>query len=162
MELRLDEPLSSRTARVEDRIEASVFRPVRLEGVLAIPAGSRVRGYVRDAEPAHRPSKGGRLDLDFDTLYLGPDRLDLRVSVSRIAGDDGGGDDVGRKAGLGAALGAVIGGLFGGAKGAAIGIAVGGGGAVVATKGDEVELPAGTIVTVRLERPLTVPPPPSR
>src|SRR5258708_5847966 len=68
--VRLDEPLSSRTARREDRFEASVFRPVRSEGVLAIPAGARMRGIVRDVDPAQRPSKGGKLELDCDGLYL--------------------------------------------------------------------------------------------
>jgi hypothetical protein len=153
--LRLDQPLSSRTARSEDRFEASVLGPVRQDGILVIPAGTRVRGYVRRAEPAHRPSKAGQLDLDFDTLYLGPERLDMRVNVAAIEGDDGG-SDTGKKAGIGAAIGAVLGGILGGAKGAVIGVAVGGGGAVVATKGDDVELPAGTVILVRLERPLNV------
>jgi hypothetical protein len=33
---------------------------------------------------------------------------------------------------------------------------VGGTGAVVGTKGDEVELPAATVLTVRLEEPLRI------
>ena len=37
-----------------------------------------------------------------------------------------------------------------------IGVLVGGGGAVVASKGDDVELPAGTVVNLRLERPVAV------
>jgi hypothetical protein len=51
----------------------------------------------------------------------------------------------------------VLGGILGGKKGALLGVIVGGGGAVAATKGDDVELPAGTIVTLRLDRPLEVP-----
>jgi outer membrane lipoprotein SlyB len=60
------------------------------------------------------------------------------------------------KVGLGAVLGGVLGAVVGGGKGALLGAVVGGGGAVVATKGDEVELPAGTVVTLRLEEPLPV------
>ena len=37
-----------------------------------------------------------------------------------------------------------------------IGILVGGTGAVAGTKGEEVELPPGTVVRIRLERPLTL------
>jgi hypothetical protein len=156
--LRLEEGLSSKTARREDRFEASVVRPVRAEGVLAIPAGTRVRGIVREAEPAQRGSKGGTLDLDFDALYLDRSRLDLRVRVVAIH-DQQEEDhlDTREKAGIGAVLGGVLGGILGGRKGAIAGILIGGTGAVVATKGDEVDLPPGTVVTVRLERPLVVP-----
>lgn len=153
--VRLDERLSSRTARREDRFEASVFRPVRAEGVLAIPAGTRIRGIVREVEAAQRPSKGGKLDLDFDALYLDRERLDMRARVVSISEGDSG--DTAGKAGIGAVLGGILGGILGGQKGAIVGILVGGTGAVVATKGEEAELPAGTILTVRLERPLVLP-----
>ena len=156
--IRLEMPLSSRTAKSEDRFDATVYSPVRIEGRVAIATGTRVRGYVRQAEPAHRPSKAGQLDLDFDTLYVGTERLDLRVSVSAIEGNEGG-SSTGKKAGIGAAIGGVLGGILGGTKGAIIGVAVGGGGAVVASRGEDVELPAGTIVLVRLNRPLAVPAP---
>jgi hypothetical protein len=43
-----------------------------------------------------------------------------------------------------------------GKKGALIGAIVGGSGAVVALKGDEVELPAGTILALRLRRAVEV------
>ena len=55
-------------------------------------------------------------------------------------------------------VGGVLGGILGGKKGAIAGILVGGGGAVAATKGDDVELPAGNVLTVRLERPLIIEP----
>jgi len=154
--VRLDEPLSSRTARREDRFEASVFRPVRSEGVLAIPAGAQVRGIVRDCEPAERPSRSGRLDLEFDALYLDQLRLDLRGRVVALHGEEER-RDTAEKAGLGAVLGGVIGGILGGKKGALVGLLVGGTGAVVATTGEDVELPPGTVLRVRLERPLIVP-----
>jgi hypothetical protein len=154
--LRLDEPLSSRSARREDRFDASVHRPVRVAGQLALPAGTRVRGIVRLVEPAQRPSKGGRLELDFDALYVERSRLDLYSRVVEVQDDDTGGDTAG-KAGLGAVLGGVLGGILGGRKGAIVGILVGGTGAVVASKGDDVDLPAGTIVTVELTRALTLP-----
>jgi len=51
----------------------------------------------------------------------------------------------------------MVGRSLGGKEGAFIGVVLGGGGAVVATKGEDVELPAGTLVTVRLDRPLAVP-----
>jgi hypothetical protein len=53
----------------------------------------------------------------------------------------------------------VIGGIVGGGSGAAKGAAIGGAagtGAVLATRGDEVRLAAGTPVSVKLTAPLTV------
>ncbi len=154
--VRLDEPLSSGTARREDRFDASVLRPVRADGAVAIPAGSRVRGVVKFAEAAARGSRGGQLELDFDTLYLEPRRLDLRSRVVSLDQDDSGRDNAAGKAGIGAVLGGVLGGILGGKKGAIVGIIVGGTGAVVASKGAEVELPAGTVITIELSHPLTI------
>jgi len=155
IQLRLDEPLSSRTARTEDRFEASVLRPVRAQGAIAIPAGARVRGFVRNAQPAKRPSKGGRLELEFDALYIGEDRLELRAEMAKV-GESG---ERAKKGGIGAALGGVVGGILGGRKGAIAGILIGGSGAIVATKGQDVQLPAGSVIDIRLEQALVVPHP---
>lgn len=156
LQLRLDQALSSRTARREDRFDASLAKPVRAHGRTILPAGTRVRGIVRFVEPAQRPSKGGQLELDFDALYLDRTRLDLRTRVVSLREADFSGETAG-KAGMGAVLGGVLGGILGGKKGTLIGILVGGGGAVAGSKGEDVDLPPGTLVTVRLERPLVVP-----
>jgi outer membrane lipoprotein SlyB len=76
------------------------------------------------------------------------------ASVRREAATDRKSDVT--KGGIGAGVGAIVGGVIGGGKGAAIGAATGGTGAVLATKGKEVEIPSGTVVTVRLQEPLTV------
>jgi hypothetical protein len=149
MSVRLEQSLSSKTARPEDPIDASTAAPVRVDGVVVIPAGTSVRGLVQNVEPARRPARGGRLDLSFDAVFLSEgQRLDIRSRVVSVEEDK-----VDKsKAGLGAVLGGVLGGVLKGGEGALIGALVGGGGAVVGTKGDDVELPAGTILTLRLER----------
>ncbi len=61
--------------------------------------------------------------------------------------------------GGGAVGGAIIGGILGGGDGAAKGAAIGGAGGtgvVLATRGKEVRLAAGTPISVRLTAPLTV------
>ena len=71
LQVRLEESLTSATARPEDRFEATVAVPVRDEaGRVVIPAGTRVRGIVKAAESGQRPARAGRLDLTFDTIYL--------------------------------------------------------------------------------------------
>jgi hypothetical protein len=150
--VRLEQSLSSRSARPEDRVEGTVARAVRVDGMVAIPAGAAVSGIVRTVEPARRPAHGGRLEIDFDRIVMDGRRMNIRSKVVDVS--ESGLDK--SKAGLGAVLGGVIGAVVGGGKGALLGAVVGGGGAVVATKGDEVELPAGTVVTLRLEEPLPV------
>jgi hypothetical protein len=152
IQVRLTHALSSRTARREDRVDATVVEPVRAEGVLALPAGTQVQGVVTEVEAAQRPSKAGRMEIEFDRVYLDRTRVDMRGRVAEIS-ESG---ERAEKAGIGAIVGGVLGGLLGGKKGAIAGILVGGGGAVVATKGDDVELPAGTVLTVRLDRPLVI------
>ena len=154
--VRLGQEVSSKTARREDRIEASVADPVRAEGRLAMPAGTRVRGIVKRVEPAERPSKEGRLELEFDAVYLDRDRIGMLSRVTAL-GEGGLKKDAG-KAGIGATLGAVLGGIFAGKEGAIAGAVLGGTGAVVGTRGEDVTLPAGSVVRVRLERPLVLPP----
>jgi hypothetical protein len=152
IEVRLAHALSSGTARREDPVEASVTEPVRAGGVLALPAGTEVRGVVKDVEAAERPSKAGRIVIEFDSLYLDHTRLDMRGQVAEIR-ESG---ERAKKAGIGAVVGGILGGILGGKGGAIAGILVGGGGAVAATKGEDVELPAGTVLSVRLERPLVI------
>jgi hypothetical protein len=150
--VRLEQGLSSRTARVEDRVVATVAESVRHDGHTAIPAGTAVRGTVARAEPAERPSRGGRLEVSFDSLVVDGQRLDLDARIVQI--QESGVDK--SKAGLGALIGGVLGAVVDGKRGALIGAMVGGGGTVVASSGDDVELPPGTLLTVELERPLAL------
>ena len=56
----------------------------------------------------------------------------------------------------GAGVGAIIGAILSGAKGAPAGILIGGGGTIAATEGTDVELPAGTVLRVRMDAPLNL------
>jgi hypothetical protein len=155
--VRLGQTLSSKEARVEDRFEATVDTPVRTESGQVLPAGTTLRGIVRSVDRAERASKSGRLDLDFYALYLGPVRYDVRGRVVQIGPHQKDGASTKKKAGIGSVLGGVLGAIVGGGTGAVIGIAAGGAGAVLGTKGEEVVLPEGTRLTVRLDRPVEIP-----
>lgn len=150
--VRLEEPLSSRTARVEDRVEATVDYPVRdSSGRIAIPAGSRVVGTVTNVQRADRSREGSALSVAFDAVYVGNERMDLRGRVVSLEDE---GDNTAKRAGVGAALGGILGGILGGKKGALLGVVIGGGGGVISSHGGEVDLPAGTVLTLQLDRPL--------
>lgn len=155
LELMLDRELSSRSSNLEDRVEASTVTAIRMNGRTLIPAGATVSGVVREVRSRSRGQKDGWIRLDFDTLTLDNGvRMDIRshvISVSASRSDD---HDA-RNAGLGAILGGVIGGIIDGKKGFVIGAAVGAGGGLLASQGDDVELPGGSMVTIRLDAPLT-------
>jgi hypothetical protein len=158
IQVRLTDSLSSATARPEDRFEATVALPVHdAQGRDVILAGTRVRGIVVAAEDGERPARAGRLDLTFDTIYL-DDRTatPLRSRVVSLHESLDKGDIATKRTGIGAAIGGVLGSILGGTKGAILGAVLGGAGAVVAKAGEDVNLPAGTIITVRLDRPLEV------
>jgi len=156
MQVRLDTALSSRTARAEDRFEATVMRPVYVDNRMVVAAGARVRGTVISAEPANRPARGGKLDLAFNSIELEDNtRIDVRSRVVSIS-ENVDRSETGEKAGMGAALGALLGSVIGGKKGALLGIIVGGAGGAITTRGEEVELPEGTILTLRTERPVDI------
>jgi hypothetical protein len=154
LSIQLEESLSSATAQNEDRFKATVERSVRINDVVVIPAGAEVRGIVQDARPAERLRRAGRLELTFDSLTLDNTRHDLRTRIVALQDEDASKETT-RKAGIGAIIGGVIGGLLKGRTGAMIGV-LAGGGVVVAQKGEDVELPEGTTLQVRLEQPLEV------
>ena len=158
IQVRLLDRVTSATARPEDRIEATVAVPVRNRGVVAIPAGTRVLGVVKQAERGQRPSKAGQLELAFHAIYLDDrTRTDIRTRVVELKQDIDRGDQA-KKAGIGAVLGGVLGSMIGGKEGAVIGVLAGGAGGVLAKTGEDVVLPSGTIITLSLDRALTVEP----
>jgi hypothetical protein len=157
--VRLDEPLSSATAKVEDPVVATVMRDVLVGGRTAIPAGSRVEGYVTFVEPGGKFKEKARIGVDFSTLVLpGNERVRIETETIFREGESPTGEAA-SKIGAGAVVGSVLGAIIGGKKGAAIGGAAGaaGGTAVVAKGGtNDATIAAGTLLTLRLTAPVIV------
>lgn len=155
MDVRLQTPLSSKDARVEQRVDATTVVALTRQGRTLVPAGSMVRGHVAAVEPASRLDRRGRIVITFTRLTVAGDTRDVTLSITQALESEGIKGETGR-IGVGAGVGAVLGGLINGVKGAIAGILIGGGGAVLATEGKEVELPVGTILRVRFDTPLDV------
>lgn len=156
MDLRLEQTVTSKTARVEDRVEASLVESVLWNGRTVIPAGTIVSGHVSEVEDAERVQKDGRLKLEFDSLTLGDGtRANIRGRVVSVEETHTGRSSK-TNAGLGALLGGVVGGVLKGTKGVIVGAVIGAGGALVGTKGQNVELPEGTHLTLRLDEPVQI------
>jgi hypothetical protein len=119
-----------------------------------MPAGSIVRGFVSSVRAAGKLDRRSSLTLSFDEIRVQERTYRLRASVTQ-AMDRKLGEDTTR-IGAGAAVGAILGGLLGGGKGALLGVIVGGGGTMAATEGTDVDLPAGTILRLRLDQSLEI------
>jgi hypothetical protein len=157
LDVRLTKRLSSETAQVEDRVEATTVVDLRdgeTDRVL-IPAGSTMRGTVDSVTKAGRVDRKGSITLTFDQVTVRGRSYPIRATVVDAIESGGIKEEI-PKIGGAAGVGAVIGGILGGAKGALLGILIGGGGMVAATEGKDVDLPPGTTLRVRLDSGLNM------
>ena len=161
--VRTDDTIDSGKAVPDQTYAAEVYRDVLDQtGAVVIPHGSNAQIVIRSA-------RGGRVtgtsDLVLDLQSVSVDGRLYQLSTTDLAqtGRAGLGKNkrTGEFAGGGAIIGAVIGAIAGGGKGAAIGAGAGaaaGAGAQGATKGGSIRVPAETILTFQLDRPLHVVP----
>lgn len=152
IDVRLTQQLSSDTAQVEDRFEATTVVDLYEGDNVLIPAGSVVRGVVSSVNRASRTDRKGQMTVSFDQITIRGRNYPMRGTVTQAIESEGIRGEAGR-IGAGSAVGAIIGGIIGGVKGALLGVLIGGGGTIAATEGKDVTLPAGTILRVRLDTP---------
>jgi hypothetical protein len=153
--VRTNEPIDVRDWDRGRIYRGELARDVRAtDGDLAFPRGTPVELTVRQI---------GEHDMviDLESILANGRRfvVDTTGQVYNTRDRQGVGDN-GRTAkyvGGGAIIGSIIGAIAGGGKGAAIGAAAGaasGAGAQMATRGRELHIPAESLLTYRLERPL--------
>lgn len=171
--VRMNQTITSETARVGDQFTTTVVDPVYAGGLEVIPAGSSIVGQVRNVRRASRQSKAGTIEVSFVSLRLpsGVARAingDLSDGTSENVNADNEGEVSGQSAtkrnvvfvGGGAATGALIGAIAGGGKGAGIGAGVGAGLGVAGalfSKGHEAVVKSGTEFALVLNQRLTLP-----
>jgi hypothetical protein len=152
IDVRLQTQLSSDTAQVEDRFEATTAADLYRGSEVLVPAGSVMRGVVSSVNRASRTDRKGQLTVAFDEITINGRKYPMRGTVTQALESEGIRGEAGR-IGAGSAVGAIIGGIMGGVRGALLGVLIGGGGTIAATEGKDVTLPAGTILRVRLDSP---------
>ncbi len=152
LDARIENTLSSETAQVEQRFEATTVADLYRGNEVLIPAGSTLRGVVSSVTKATRTERKGSLTVAFDQITVRGRNYPIRGTVTQALESEGIKGEV-AKIGAGAGVGAMIGGIIGGAKGALIGVLIGGGGTIAATEGKDVTLPPGTILRVSLDTP---------
>lgn len=156
--LELTTAVSSATAQVEMPVSARLRRAVSVNGETVLPAGAVVNGEVSEVDRAGRVQGRSRLGLRFTSVVIDGRRESLRTNPVTFEGEATKSEDA-TKIGAGAGIGAAIGGILGGGSGAAKGAVIGGAagtGAVLATRGKDVELAAGSEVNLTLATPVDV------
>jgi hypothetical protein len=158
LRLRLDSSHASNTSRVEDVVQAHLAAPLVVNGRTVLPANTAATGHVTVARPSAKVK--GRAYLAVRFTEVRPDDERYRVSTRTWAREAPGTKRKdAAKIAVPGAVGAVVGAAIDGRKGAAIGAGVGAGAGtavVLSTAGEEVRLPRGSTLLVRLSAPLTV------
>ena len=153
-------PISSKTNRRGDRVEARVLADVMVDGKRAIPAGTILSGTVTERVSGSKEiGKTPMIGVTFDTLAPDADRAVAMSAGYTMTGKSESGRDTAKIAG-GAVAGAVIGHQVDSGSGAVIGGLLGAAAGTAAAKntGTEVELPAGTTISVTLDNAVEVKP----
>lgn len=150
--------MDTAVSRVGDEIEAKTLSPVQMDGEVVLPKGTLVEGRVTEVQSSGRVKGRAKLAFTFDRVRTRSGTKKIATSYVEKEAASGHKKDA-TVIGGAAGVGAIIGGIAGGKKGAAIGATIGGAsgaGVVLGTKGEEIQLPAGTEVNVRLDEPLSV------
>lgn len=156
--VRLADALDSATTQTGQIIHGTLAADVIADNMVAIPRGTAVTGRVVDAKDAAHFSGSSLLSIELTQIELKGQPVGVSTSAFSQQGK-GRGKNTAMKTGGGAALGAIIGALAGGGKGAAIGAASGGGlgaGVNAVTRGEQVKIPAETLINFKLQSPISV------
>ena len=150
----LGQAVGSKISQPGQSFSATLAQPVVVNGETAFAKGATASGTVVDAKPLGKFKGGAMLQLTLNSI------ADLPVETSSVVRTEKGkGKRTAALVGGGAGLGAIIGGLAGGGKGAAIGALAGAGAGTAGTAytgNKEIELPAESAVSFKLEKSIEV------
>ena len=104
VKLRLTRNLSSASDKKGDTVDFEVLEDVSVQGVIVAPRGGLAWATITDAQPKRRMGRGGKLDVNIDTLRL----KDGEKIALRAVKDNKGGGHVGAMTGAMVATGIVF------------------------------------------------------
>lgn len=153
MSVEIVAPLTTKTAKVGDRIDARLANDVIVDGKTLVMAGAAMRGTVTEVVSGSQKIGGTpTLGLTFDQLTLtGADTVAISGHIVQQGKSDTSRDTA--KIAGGALVGAVVGHQIDDSKGKVIGGLLGGAAGAIAAKktGTEVEIPSGTVIGFLLD-----------
>lgn len=159
----LTEELNTRTNRVGDRFTVRILDPLTDGRYVVAPAETIIRGRVTALQKSGGGGQPAVIKVDFEDVMVAGEYYPIQATVIEANPDTRSRTSGGEKAakiGGGAVAGAILGRVVGGdAKGAVIGAAVGaaaGTAITLITEDRDAVLPAGSVMTLELDAPLTV------
>jgi BON domain len=157
--IRTNQALSTKNVQTGTAFTGTVMTPISLGGKMVIPKGSDVTGVVQDAKKAGKFKGGASLTLALDSVTVNGHHYNI-VTEYFAQESKGKGKRTAAMIGGGTGVGAAIGGLAGGGKGAAIGALTGAAAGTIGsmTGNRDIELPAESALTFKLDQPLTLKP----
>ncbi len=141
LDVRLAEPMSTRTHKAGDDFVAILDQDLVVDGKVVFPEGTKANVTLLAAEGSGRVEGLAEMTLTLTELRLGEETVRVKTGNITVQAEGTQGRDV-KVIGGATGVGALLGGIIGGKKGAAVGAAVGGGAGtatVLTTKGKEVE-----------------------
>jgi hypothetical protein len=151
----LSNRLSTEGLKAGQPVTLTTRDPLELAEDRVLPAGVIVRGEVTHAKGGGRIAGAPELTIRFREISVGGTTYPITAEPFRLRGKDDLVESV-AEIGGGAVVGGIVGAIAGSTvKGAVIG-GVLGTGVAVATKGDQIVLPAGQRLRVRLAAPVSV------
>ncbi len=163
LSVRTSDSLTSKTAKVNDEFHGTVAADVIQDGFTVIPMGTAVLGRVVEAKEAAHFAGSAALTVELVSLQLNTvnGTQNLAVVTDPLSNKaKGRGANTAEKTAGGAGIGALIGGLAGGGLGAGVGALAGGGlgaGANGVTRGQDITVPAETLLRFSLSSSISVP-----
>jgi peptidoglycan hydrolase-like protein with peptidoglycan-binding domain len=171
LEMRTEAALASDTSHPNDVFNSTVTKSLYIDGAIAVPENSTVRGRVTSVTPAAR-REPGIIGVAFDQITIDGRSYVIDGTLTsldpkerkQIIEQEGvkGGSTTKRDVvfiGGGAGAGAVVGAIAGGGKGAGIGAAAGGALGVLGallSSGKQAKVEAGSMVAMEILRPVTL------
>jgi biotin carboxyl carrier protein len=156
--VQLPAEISTKTAKVGQRITANLTSDIVVDGKVVAKAGAPVQGSITEVISGSK-TIGGKptLGLTFDSLTSSGGDRPISARITQVADKSDKAGDTAKIAG-GAIAGGVVGHQIDSDKGKVIGALIGAAAGTAAAKktGKEVVLPAGTVVGMTLDSPVTV------
>ena len=161
----LENDIDTKVSQTGDRFRMTVNAPDQYRGAV-------VEGYLTDIDRSGRVSGNSKITFNFERIRLANGQTydfagflqsvtdengkTVKVDTEGTAKGDSQTKETIKRGGIGAGIGAIIGAIAGGGKGAAIGAVIGGGagaGSVIVQGKDDLQLKAGSTITVQSSSP---------
>ena len=154
--VRMNETVDSNRSRAGSIFTATLQTNLTVGNDVVARAGTTVHGRIAQSRSAGRAAGRSELHLELTDIIINGTAFPLLTGDYSVQGSNALGGTA-RRTALGAGLGTAIGAIGGNAgRGAAIG-AVGGGASSLISRGEQINIPAETILEFRLQQPASLP-----